>query len=142
MRDLVVRGCTSHAAHLLCYLNTWTAPASTIHPLFLHAPKYTEFLPSPLEIQRWPSSPPPCWTAQSCRVHPANAGESRNQILGLHSRKLVPLQVPEKSFAVAETSPLRWALPQTEEGCLWLLLAVLRIQRTRRHQANVYSKMQ
>lgn len=37
--DLGVRGCNSHEAHLLCYLNTWTAPASTIHPLFLHAPK-------------------------------------------------------------------------------------------------------
>lgn len=27
-------------------------------------------------------------------------------------------------------------------GCLWLLLAVLRIRRTRRHQASFYSKMQ
>lgn len=27
-------------------------------------------------------------------------------------------------------------------GCLWLLLAVLRIQRTQRHQASFYSKMQ
>lgn len=142
MRHLVVKGCNSHAAHLLCYLNMWTAPAITIHPLFLHAPKYTKFLPSPLEIQCWPSSPPPCWTAQSRWVHPANADERQNQILGLHSRKLLPLQVPEKSFVVAGTSLLRWALPQTEEGCLWLLLAVLRIRRTRRHQASIYSKMQ
>lgn len=111
-------------------------------PYFYMHQNNTEFLPSSLEIQHWPSSPPPCWTAQSCRVHPANAGERRNQILGLHGRKLLPLQVPEKSFAVAGTSLLRWALPQTEEGCLWLLLAVLRIRTTRRHQASVYSKMQ
>lgn len=37
--DPVVRGCNSHEAHLLCCLNTWTAPARTVHPLFLHEPK-------------------------------------------------------------------------------------------------------
>lgn len=73
---------------------------------------------------------------------PISAGERWNQILEFSSWKLVSLQIPKKSFVVTETSPLRWALPQPEEGCLWLLLDVPGIWRTRRHQARVYYKMQ